>query len=657
MLSVDQLVGGTLGEYQIERLLGRGELGAAYMAQQLSQGRTVMITTFNFPGGISARERDQFTAYFAQERATLVRLTHPAILPIYDFGEQSGYLYLVTAFVRAASLAQVLKQQGRFTPNQTLDVLKQLASGLDYAHSKGAVHGILGLSNVLISNELTVQIAGFGLRTMLEVLGNTQHKHLQVSLFSTSGTFLGSPEYISPERVQGMSVDARSDIYALGVMLFGLLSGTLPFSGANPLDIALKRLQQPIPSVHKVCPDVPEALDLVMSKILECDPAQRYQCAGDIAATFERILLLLEALERPAASPAQQLAQGPQITLPPTINWFEEGGIPSEKWQLMPPIVTGHMSAIASSSSSEKAAQVGTASWQMSPSATEQAGSPAEMLLAKEVLPSPSGGHPDSMQGVDPFALWFATSAESETATPGMFTRRPTASLSTGRTRPRPRPAQADRRRLVKLIVVGTATAGVLGIGGISFAHFMQSVEQLKSRVANAPTTGPTQTTQTTQGNTPGVTPTQGTQKQSTPKAQPSPTVHPTQQPTPKPTQQPTPRPTPTPTPPGHTGTVIGYTNQATNSAKSFTNPADGNGGLLVHLGNGNFVACERACTHVGVPVNYDAGSGKLVCPAHGAIFDPLNGFSYVPGSGPSGLSPLPQASIRINNDGTITTG
>src|SRR5712692_8043537 len=163
MLSVDQLVSGTLGEYQIERLLGRGELGAAYMAQQLSQKRTVMITTFNFPGGISARERDQFTAYFAQERATLVRLTHPAILPIYDFGEQSGYLYLVTAFVRAASLAQVLKQQGRFTPNQTLDVLKQLASGLDYAHSKGAVHGILGLSNVLISNELTVQIAGFGL--------------------------------------------------------------------------------------------------------------------------------------------------------------------------------------------------------------------------------------------------------------------------------------------------------------------------------------------------------------------------------------------------------------------------------------------------------------------------------------------------------------
>jgi len=149
-LRVDQFVGRTLGEYQIERLLGHGQLGAAYLAQQPSQGRTVMITMFNFPEGMSAQEGYQCASHFAQERATLVRLTHPHILPVYDFGEQSGYLYLVTAFVKGASLGQVLQQQGRFTPHQTLDVLKQLAAGLDYAHSQGAVHGILSLSNVLL---------------------------------------------------------------------------------------------------------------------------------------------------------------------------------------------------------------------------------------------------------------------------------------------------------------------------------------------------------------------------------------------------------------------------------------------------------------------------------------------------------------------------
>ncbi len=664
--SVDQLVGRKLGEYQIERLLGRGKLGAAYVAQQPSQGRTVMITTFNLPRELSVHKRDQFTSRLAQERAILVGLTHPNILSIYDLGEQADFLYLVTAFVEGASLGQVLKQQGHFNPDQTLNVLKQLAAGLDYAQSKGAVHGILGPSNVLVNNDLTVKIAGFGLRTMLEILGNVQNKQPQDAFFSTSGALLANPEYISPERVQGKPVDARSDIYALGIMLFELLSGTLPFKGANPLEIALKRTQQPIPSVHAVCPDIPEALDLVIGKTLERDPEKRYQRAGDIAAAYERVTILLEVVERSSPSQAQQLAQGPQITLPPTINWFEDVGNPSGKWQLMPPIVTGHMPAVTSSSSVEKAAQERTANWLVNPPATGQPGSPAQMSVARETLPFPAGSQADSMPGVDPFALWSAEPEKTESPTPGMFTRRQTVSLTGGRGRARPRPAQADRRRLVKLIVVGTATAGVLGVGGISFAHFMQSVKQMQSRIANAPTSG---STQTTQGNTPGVGPTQGTQgtqNQNTPTAgktptaqpsstqtaQPSPTAHATQQATP--TKQP---PTPTPKPPSHTGTVIGYTNQGTNSAKSFTNPADGQGGLLIHLGNGNFVACERACTHVGVAVDYDAGSKQLVCPAHGAIFDPLNGFSQVPGSGPSGLKHLPGVTIRVNADGTVTTG
>jgi len=110
-------------------------------------------------------------------------------------------------------------------------------------------------------------------------------------------------------------------------------------------------------------------------------------------------------------------------------------------------------------------------------------------------------------------------------------------------------------------------------------------------------------------------------------------------------------KPTPTPAP-QHSGTVIGHTNQATNSAQNFTNPADGNASTLIHLPDGRFVACERACTHAGVPVDYDAGSHTLVCPAHGAVFDPSNGFSVT--QGPAN-SPLPGVSINVNADGTIT--
>ncbi len=622
LLSVDQLVGRTLGEYQIEWLLGHGQFGAAYLARQLSQGRTVMITTFNFPEGISAQERDKFSVRFAQEGAALFRLTHPNILPVYDFGEQPDYLCLVTAFVKGASLGQILKQQGRFTPQQTLDVVKQVASGLDYAHSQGVVHGILRLSNVLLSNDLTIQIAGFGLRAMLEAYGQRQGRQPQNYLFSTSGALLGSPEYVSPERLLGKPADARSDIYALGVMLFELLSGTLPFSGANPLDTALKRIQQPVPSVHEVCPDLPEALDLMISKTLERDPAKRYQHAGDIAADFERILIMMETTQQASGSRTRQLAHGSQLTLPPTVNWFEEAGMPSELWQLMPPIVTGHLPVVTTSSS--------------------------------EALPPPAANRPDSLAGIDPFVWWSATSPKPRTPlAPGTFSQRSPVRLARSNPGSRRRPLQRDRRKLVKLIALGTA--GAFTLSGISFAHFIQSLKQSQSQIANVPAAGPTEPA-TTQGNTHTIGTTNGTQTTTAPsrsptaQTSPSATKAPQQSPTPKPTQS----PQASPTQPSHTGTVIGYTNQPANSSKNFINPADSQGSSLLHLSNGNFVACERACTHEGVPVNYDSGSGKLVCPAHGAIFDPLNGFSLV--SGP-GNGPLAKVSIRINADGTITTG
>jgi serine/threonine protein kinase/nitrite reductase/ring-hydroxylating ferredoxin subunit len=653
-LHQDQLVGRTLGEYRIERLLGHAQLGAAYLARQLSHGRTVMLSTFKFPEGLTTVERNELTARLASERAVLTRLTHPYILPIYDFGEQSGYLYMVTAFVKGASLNQALKQQSRFTPDQVLKTLKLLGIGLDYAHNQGAVHGILILSNVLINNELTVQIAGFGLRTMLEVQEYSQNTHPPTNLFNAHGVLLGSPEYTSPECILGGPVDARSDIYALGVMLFKLLSGTLPFNGKTLPETAMQRVQQPAPSIHRLCPDVPEALDLVISKALERDPARRYQHAGDIADAFERVLTMLDATHKGNNSSVQQLAYSPQFTLPPTVNWFDEEDGPSNQWQLVPPIVTGHMPAVTSSSSFLKANRDGTESKQLVLPTTA-----TQPDALTEVLPTKANGRPDSMAGVDPFAWWSATS-DRPTApppTPGTFTRRAPHSNS----RSRRYPARQDRRKLITLMVAGTA--GVLTVGGISFAHLVQSMKQSPSRTANVPTTGPSAST-TTQGNTPTVAATTGTQTTPTPSGsptakpspsatrgtQPSPTTQPTQQPTPKPTQP----PAPTPTQPSHTGTVIGHTNMATNSSAGFTNPADGQASLLIHLGNGNFVACEQACTHAGVPVNYDSGSGRLVCPAHNAIFDPANGFSVVSGPAPK---PLPGVSIRVNADGTITTG
>ena len=637
-VSVDQLVGMSLGNYQVERLLGHGQLSAVYLAKHKQQEQPVLITTFKFPAGMSTIAYQRFSARFTQEGQALVRLKHPHILPTYDFGQQDGYPYLVTAFVKGASLAQVLKQQQRFTPKQTLDILKQLASALDYAHSSGVVHGILSPSNVLMSTEQTVQIAGFGLKTVLDAQANEQNTQPQAHLFSSTGTFLGSPEYIAPERVMNAATDARSDIYALGVILFEMLTGSLPFTGENSLETALKRVQQPVPRIHALNPNVPEALDIVISKALERDPAKRFQHAGDLYSAYERVLKVLDAAQKPVPTQLEQFAQEPQITLPPTVNWFDEEIATTGKWQLMPPILTGRLPTVEATTPARKgllSSQAATTSAQ-SMSAHD---APTEAFSANQT-PDPAGG-------VDPFAWWTASGpkvAKPDTPAPGTFGRS-TSRLSR-------RPGQQSRRRAIAFIAAGTATAGVLAVGGISFAHFISSLKHNQNQVANVPTVGKTTAPTATTGKTPTTAPTH------TPQKSPTAGKTPTPKPTPTHTSQPTPTPTqPPPTPtPSHTGTVIGYTNMPTNTAKHFSNPADnGNDSYLIHLSNGNFVAAENNCTHEYRPaLYYDSGQQKLVCSLHGAVFDPANGFNVV--SGP-GNGPLKSVSIRVNGDGTITTG
>jgi serine/threonine protein kinase/Rieske Fe-S protein len=654
-VSVDQLVGKTLGDYQVEQLLGRGKLSAVYLAQQRSQNRTVMITTFTVPDSLPAPARERFTMRFSQVGSTLIKLKHPHILPIYDCGVQFGSPYLVTSFVKGGSLAQVLKRQPRFSPEQALEMLKQIAGGLDYAHSQGIVHGILNPANILVSNEQVLQVTGFGLRQMLQMQGIEEYNHPQAHLFSIVGTFLGSPEYIAPECVLGSSLDARTDVYALGIMLFELLSGSPPFTGTDPLEIATKRLQQAVPSLHATCPDIPAAFDLILYVALEREPEKRYKHAGEIARAFERVLKVLEGAAKDAAAHNKQTTMHSEITLPPTVNWFDEEIVSTRKWQLMPPVVTGHLAAVPSYP--QETTALSSADGMTRVTDQEQTVRP---VAASESSFAADAQNPAAAT-TDPFVWWSATSAKTTGAVPGTFARSATKRPSGFNGNTRRKASIKGRRQVVVGLLAGTGVVGILGIGGISFAKFIESMKQ--SRPGN--TQSALSNTTATQGATPAAT--HGTQQtpavSKTPKAQPSPTkgTQPTPQPTPGATQppQPTPKPTqppptPTPTPPQHTGTVIGYTNQPTNSGKTFTNPKDGNSSILVHLPNGNFVACERQCTHQGVNVNYDAGSQKLVCPAHGAVFDPANGFSVV--QGPAN-TPLPGVSIRVNADGTITTG
>ncbi|HYU73134.1 MAG TPA: serine/threonine-protein kinase, partial [Ktedonobacteraceae bacterium] len=371
---VDQLVGKKLGQYDIEQLLGYGNINAVYAARQQSQNRVVMLTTFLVPETFSLEARERFTARFTQEASLLLRLNHPHILPISDFGEQAGYPYLVTPFVTSGSLASVLKQEQRCTPEHVLPLLKQIAEGLDYIRSNGVVHGTLKPANILLDDEQGLQITGFGLTSILRMHGIEQIDHPYAHLMSITGTFLGAAEYTAPEVARGTPADERSDIYALGILLFELLTGALPFTGDDPFVVAMRHIEENVPSLQSAWPDVLPALDLIVQRAVERNPAYRFQSAGKLAHAYERVLSVIQqgtitVKEKPDPSSKK--------TLPPPMNWFDgevtaTGNWPEEPfaptghfptpgsigtmpargntggWQLKPPIVTGRMPSIES---------------------------------------------------------------------------------------------------------------------------------------------------------------------------------------------------------------------------------------------------------------------------------------------------------------------
>ncbi len=538
-VSEDQLVGKKLGDYHIERLLGRGKMSAVYMAQQHSQNRTVMVTTFNIPESLSMVARERFKARFSQVGSSLITLNHANILPIYDCGVQFGSPYLVTSFVKGGSLAQVLKQQPRLSPEQALDMLKQIADGLDYAHSQGIVHGLLNPANILVINEQVVQITGFGLKQMLQMQGIEDDNHPQAHLFSIAGTFLGAPEYVAPECVRGSLIDARADVYALGIMLFELLSGSPPFTGKNPLEIATKRLQQPVPSLHEKCPDLPTAYDLIFYVALEREPEKRYKYAGELVKAFERVLRILEGAAKDSVTLDTQTTMNSQITLPPTVNWFDEEIVPTRKWQFTPPVVTGHIAAVQGNSQKLSAFS--------STNGIEQVPEQEQVVGLVTASNNQSSAEAQNLAAAttDPFVWWSGTSAKSSEQTPGTFARNAAKRPTNYNANKRRKASVRERRQVVVGLLAGTAVVGILGIGGISFARFIESTKQslpgsTQSAVSNTSSTSAN--TQATRGTTSAAT--HGTQQtptvSKTPKAQPSPTKG-TQppQPTPKPTQAP----------------------------------------------------------------------------------------------------------------------
>lgn len=293
-ISDSQRFGNVLvGQYALEREIGRGGMGIVYLARDLKLERQVAIKTLppHLATDHTIRER------FIREARTAARLSHPNIVPIHRADELAGQVFFVMGFVEGDSLAQRIRAKGRIAPSEVVRVLRDVASALAYAHSRGVIHRDVKAENILLEHSTgNAVVTDFGIARLAEAAPLT-----------ATGQVLGTVHYISPEQVNGEAVDARSDIYSLGIVGYFALSGRFPFDAELASAVLVAHVTKVPPPLSTVAPYVPQALAAIIDRCIAKDPAARFQTGTELAAALSGIEREVEVAERatPALPPVQ----------------------------------------------------------------------------------------------------------------------------------------------------------------------------------------------------------------------------------------------------------------------------------------------------------------------------------------------------------------
>lgn len=305
---MEDLTGKQFGPYQIVAPLGEGGMAVVYKAFQPAMERYVAIKVL--PRALA--QDPEFVARFQREAKLLAQLQHPHILPVFDFGEAEGFTYLVMPYIKSGTLTDLLRG-GVLPLEQTRRLITQIGDALHYAHTRGLVHRDVKPSNVLVDESGNCLLTDFGLARMVEGSMN----------LTTSGTVLGTPAYMSPEQGVGQPSDARSDIYALGVILYEMVTGRVPYKAETPVAVIFKHIHDPLPPPSTVNPAISEALEAVILKALAKKPDDRYSTAGDMVKALQTALSAETPARHPVSSSASALPTPPSAlartaSVPPT---------------------------------------------------------------------------------------------------------------------------------------------------------------------------------------------------------------------------------------------------------------------------------------------------------------------------------------------------
>ena len=274
-MAVSDTLIGTLfdGRYQVVRKLGAGGMANVYLAEDQELGRRVAIKILNDRHA----NDEQFVERFRREAKNAAALSHPNIVSIYDRGEAEGTYYIAMEYLDGRSLKELINSRGPAPLNVAIEYVRQILSALRFAHRHGIVHRDIKPHNVLVDADGRVKVTDFGIA------------RAGASQMTEAGSIVGTAQYLSPEQARGTAVDQRSDLYSLGIVLYELVTGKLPFNGDTPVEIAMKHLSQTPELPSSIRPELPHELDLVVTRALAKDPDQRYQSAEEMDADLERL--------------------------------------------------------------------------------------------------------------------------------------------------------------------------------------------------------------------------------------------------------------------------------------------------------------------------------------------------------------------------------
>ncbi len=327
-MDVKELIGVTLGTCTLEHVIGHGGMGAVYLAQQSRPVRTVAVKVLIPGNNTEVEQKDVFLARFRREADTIAKLEHKNILPIYEYDEavveQERVAYLVMPFIRGGTLRERIDDMNRsgshFDLKLVVSYISQVADALDYAHDLGVVHRDIKPGNLLFHLDGRLLLGDFGIVRLKAMPGLT-----------SVGIFLGTAEYASPEQISTNEIDFRSDIYSLGIILFELLTGSVPYAGPNAFAVMSKKMHDPLPSIKDARPDLSPAIEAVVVKALAKNPADRYQSASEMAAELRTAVesghslrltgdgnnIDLTVPERPWSAVSSMVATVPAPSIPP----------------------------------------------------------------------------------------------------------------------------------------------------------------------------------------------------------------------------------------------------------------------------------------------------------------------------------------------------